>query len=1704
MKQLQSRTGSAKMELSDANLQTLTEYLKKTLDPDPAIRRPAEKFLESVEGSQNYPLLLLTLLEKSQENVIKVCASVTFKNYIKRNWRIVGILVRTVLKINHLFKVEDEPNKICELDRIAIKANIVPLMLSSPEQIQKQLSDAISIIGREDFPQKWPDLLTEMVNRFQSGDFHVINGVLRTAHSLFKRYRHEFKSNELWTEIKLVLDAFALPLTNLFKATIELCSTHANDASALKVLFSSLILIAKLFYSLNFQDLPEFFEDNMETWMTNFHSLLTLDNKLLQTDLVSNAIQFLASVCERPHYKHLFEDQNTLTSICEKVIVPNMEFRAADEEAFEDNSEEYIRRDLEGSDIDTRRRAACDLVRGLCKFFEGPVTGIFSGYVNSMLQEYAKNPSVNWKHKDAAIYLVTSLASKAQTQKHGITQANELVNLTEFFVNHIQPDLKSATVNEFPVLKADGIKYIMIFRNQVPKEQLLVSIPLLINHLQAESIVVHTYAAHALERLFTMRGTNNATLITAAEMAPFVEVLLTNLFKALTLPGSSENEYIMKAIMRSFSLLQESIIPYIPSVITQLTQKLLAVSKNPSKPHFNHYMFESICLSIRITCKANPEAVGSFEEALFLVFTEILQNDVQEFIPYVFQVMSLLLEMHKNEIPSSYMALFPHLLQPVLWERTGNIPPLVRLLQAYLERGASTIASAAADKIPGLLGVFQKLIASKANDHQGFYLLNSIIEHMPPESVDQYRKQIFILLFQRLQNSKTTKFIKSFLVFINLYCVRYGALALQEIFDSIQPKMFGMVLEKIIIPEIQKVSGQVEKKICAVGITKILTECPPMMDTEYTKLWIPLLQALIGLFELPEDDTIPDEEHFIDIEDTPGYQTAFSQLAFAGRKEHDPVGQMVNNPRIHLAQSLHKLSTACPGRVLSMLSTSLNAEALQYLQGYLQAASVSSLASKIGVCLRSKLFAYSNLLWLEVNMSQVQIQNPSAALAGSQILNKNPSLSQPLSIPSTTSSLPSENAGRPIQNSALPSASVTSTSAAAAPSNMANPKEKTPMCLVNELARFNKIQPEYKLLSEQGPAHSKVFTVQLTLGDQHWEAEGTSIKKAQHAAAAKALEGTKFPKPTARPSRSEGKNPDSVTPTVELNALCMKLGKKPMYKPIDPYTGMRSTYNYTMRGGTYPPRYFYPFPVGPLLYQVELSIGGQQFHGKGRTRQAAKHDAAAKALKVLQNEPLPEKPEAEGVTLGTGVAGLAGSLHPLVCVGCFGQSEKCNLQSGESENLLDMESGCVLRKKENEELDKKVNGKEPDDENLNKSEISQVFEIALKRNLPVNFEVTKESGPPHMKSFVTKVSVGEFMGEGEGKSKKISKKNAAIAVLEELKKLPPLPTVEKMKPRIKKKTKSIVKLQTSPEYGQGMNPISRLAQIQQAKKEKEPEYMLITERGLPRRREFVMQVKVGVHTAEGMGTNKKVAKRNAAENMLEILGFKVPQPQPPKPALKTEEKTPVKKPGDGRKVTFFEPGSEETSASNKEDEFRMPYLSHQQLPAGILPMVPEVAQAVGANQGHHTKEFSRAAPNPAKATVTAMIARELLYGGTSPTAETILKSSSSSGHFPHGPLTRPSEQLDYLSNVQGIQVEYKDFPKNNKNEFVSLINCSSQPPLISHGIGKDVESCHDMSGVSQLKGYAGVKLIFSRNVERVQIIAMAGFGRKEKWSLSLR
>lgn len=78
------------MELNDSHLPLLSDYLEKTLNPDIKVRKPSEVFLQSLEKDRGYPLLLLTLLnpESSTAINVKVAAAVSFKNFVKRNWKV--------------------------------------------------------------------------------------------------------------------------------------------------------------------------------------------------------------------------------------------------------------------------------------------------------------------------------------------------------------------------------------------------------------------------------------------------------------------------------------------------------------------------------------------------------------------------------------------------------------------------------------------------------------------------------------------------------------------------------------------------------------------------------------------------------------------------------------------------------------------------------------------------------------------------------------------------------------------------------------------------------------------------------------------------------------------------------------------------------------------------------------------------------------------------------------------------------------------------------------------------------------------------------------------------------------------------------------------------------------------------------------------------------------------------------------------------------------------------------------------------------------------------------------------------------------------------------------------------------------------------------------------------------------------------------
>ena len=146
-------------------------------------------------------------------------------------------------------------------------------------------------------------------------------------------------------------------------------------------------------------------------------------------------------------------------------------------------------------------------------------------------------------------------------------------------------------------------------------------------------------------------------------MAPVVSHLVGNIMLLID-PSKGQNEYAIKSLMRVCLVLQEMLEPYIDEMLQKLADLLTTISKNPAKPNFNHFLFETFGVLIRAVCIKNRAVISKFEAYLFPIFNYVLEQDITEFIPYAFQLLSLMLELQDNTVPSVYHELFPFLLMP--------------------------------------------------------------------------------------------------------------------------------------------------------------------------------------------------------------------------------------------------------------------------------------------------------------------------------------------------------------------------------------------------------------------------------------------------------------------------------------------------------------------------------------------------------------------------------------------------------------------------------------------------------------------------------------------------------------------------------------------------------------------------------------------------------------------------------------------------------------------------------------------------------------------------------------------------------------------------------------------------------------------------------------------------------------------------------
>ncbi|XP_042504800.1 exportin-2-like [Macadamia integrifolia] len=950
-------------------LEHLSQCFLQTLSPNPEPRRRAEASLVEMADKPNYGVTVLRLVaEPSVDEQIRQAAAVNFKNHLRTRW--------APAPPSDAKSYAPELSPIPDHEKEQIKTLIVPLMLSSTPRIQSQLSEALALIGKHDFPKSWPSLLPELVaNLRQATDYASINGILGTANSIFKKFRYQYKTNDLLLDLKYCLDGFAAPLLEIFLRNASLIDSSASSggtAMSLRPLLESQRLCCRIFYSLNFQELPEFFEDHMNEWMTEFRKYLTAtypaleggggdglalvdelraavcENinlymekneeefqgylkdfafavwSLLVTASASSsrdrltvmAIRFLTTVSTSVHHT-LFAGADVLEQICQSIVIPNVRLRDEDEELFEMNYVEFIRRDMEGSDIDTRRRIACELLKGIATNYKDQVTAIISVQIQNMLASFAQNPAANWKDKDCAIFLVVSLATK---KAKGSSVSTDLVDVHSFFGSVIVSELQSQDVNSFPMLKAGALKFFTMFRNQIPKEVAIALVPHVVRFLGSESNVVHSYAASCIEKLLLVKDEVGRPRYTSLDINPFLLVLMNNLFNALRFRESEDNPYIMKCIMRVLGVADISG-EVAGACIAGLTSILTEVCKNPKNPIFNHYLFEAVAGLVRRACEKDPSLISAFEASLFPILQTILVNDVTEFWPYAFQLLAQLVELNRPPFSENYMHIFKLLLQPETWQRSANAPALVRLLQAFLQKTPHEVTQDG--RLSEVLGIFSKLVSVSSTEDLGFYVLNTVIENLGNDVIAPFVTHIWAALFTRLQNHRTGKFVKSLVIFMSLFLVKHGPVTLVDSMNVVQPNIFVVILEQFWIPHLKLITGTIELKLTSVASTKLLCESPALLDASAVLLWGRLLDSIVTLVSRPEQERVEEEPEIPDIAEAVGYTATFAQLYNAGRKEEDPVRE-INDPKEFLVKSLERLSELSPGKYPDIINRSLD------------------------------------------------------------------------------------------------------------------------------------------------------------------------------------------------------------------------------------------------------------------------------------------------------------------------------------------------------------------------------------------------------------------------------------------------------------------------------------------------------------------------------------------------------------------------------------------------------------------------------------------------------------------------------------------------------------------------------------------------------------------------------------------------------------
>lgn len=464
----------------------LHELFNATLNPTESVRRDAEEKLKSIssDAAAGLVTLLVQLVSGEGKEItlpVRQAAAVFLKNHVEKHWETYD---------------DSRPSLIGEEEKSMMRGAIVQVVCSCQDaSLRAQLKAVVHRMVRSDFPQKWPQLLDQIVPLLQLSSGACETG-LYLLHEVVSWRGHEDKNIDAIVQgqvFPLVLQVAKMALVDptgygIVKAALKAFYT------AIQFNFSAILLGDPQVFGEWFEVMRAVFAIipstecdessavwKMKKWAMHIQNkvLSRYGNPKLDTYSASEgnkefSKRYMAGVCTAvvemyllqiqndiqgtiklpgrhfclvcDHLEATFRDKHTwamvgphIEAILRGFIFPRTCTSEEDDELWEDDPCEYVRCKLDPfNDYYSASSSALNLLVDLIRQRKKAVLIPILSFINELLSDSGSHK--NLRQRDGALHMIGSLATVLQKEKQ---IAHQIEPMLQAFV---LPELANPTL----------------------------------------------------------------------------------------------------------------------------------------------------------------------------------------------------------------------------------------------------------------------------------------------------------------------------------------------------------------------------------------------------------------------------------------------------------------------------------------------------------------------------------------------------------------------------------------------------------------------------------------------------------------------------------------------------------------------------------------------------------------------------------------------------------------------------------------------------------------------------------------------------------------------------------------------------------------------------------------------------------------------------------------------------------------------------------------------------------------------------------------------------------------------------------------------------------------------------------------------------------------------------------------------------------